>query len=226
VSPLGLWKAENGRINRWTLLANGANGAYGEYAMTSHRTSTNHCLVRPNTLVYRYHPLGGGLYRMDSFLWRKSCTTHWSLNEETIKITVTRTRMTHSCNKQYRKVCWTYTRTRDTQPPKVRALDSEGSVNGVTSLRYVVSDDSGRSWEALTIYRDGVIARRYRTTLTSTLVGPIYRGVKVSCWRATATSPLPSTYGLSISDKMAGVFRFDAKGRVTTWGVMRRQPSG
>lgn len=62
--------------------------------------------------------------------------------------------------------------------------------------------------------------------VTSTLVGPVYRGVKVSCWRATTTAPLPGTYGVSISDKMAGVFRFDAKGRVTTWGVMRRQPTG
>ena len=62
--------------------------------------------------------------------------------------------------------------------------------------------------------------------VTSTLVGAVYRGVKVSCWRATATTPLAGTYGISISDKMAGVFRFDAKGRVTTWGVMRRQPTG
>ena len=60
--------------------------------------------------------------------------------------------------------------------------------------------------------------------VTSTSVQPVYRGVKVSCWRATATDPLPKTYGVSISDKMAGVFRFDADGRVTTWGVMRRQP--
>jgi hypothetical protein len=62
--------------------------------------------------------------------------------------------------------------------------------------------------------------------VTSTLVGAAYRGVKVSCWRATATTPLPGTYGISISDKLAGVFRFDAKGRVTTWGVTRRQPTG
>ena len=62
--------------------------------------------------------------------------------------------------------------------------------------------------------------------VTSTLAAPVYRGVKVSCFRATATAPLGGTYGVSISDKMAGVFRFDAQGRVTTWGVMRRQPAG
>jgi hypothetical protein len=51
-----------------------------------------------------------------------------------------------------------------------------------------------------------------------------YRGVKVSCWRATATEPLPRTYGVSISDKFAGVFAFDAKSRVLSAGVVRRQP--
>jgi len=62
-------------------------------------------------------------------------------------------------------VCWTYTRPGDTQAPKVRALDSTGTVGGVTALRYVVSDNSGRSWEALSIYRNGVVARHYRTPL-------------------------------------------------------------
>ncbi|MGZ4353525.1 MAG: hypothetical protein ACXVZ4_08260, partial [Gaiellaceae bacterium] len=62
--------------------------------------------------------------------------------------------------------------------------------------------------------------------VTSTLVGPLYRGRKVSCWRATATAPLPNAYGVSISDKIAGVFRFDAKSRVTTWGFARSQPAG
>ncbi|HSP73875.1 MAG TPA: hypothetical protein VLN26_15990 [Gaiellaceae bacterium] len=60
--------------------------------------------------------------------------------------------------------------------------------------------------------------------VTATNLEAVYRGVKVSCWRATATRPLPNTYGISISDRFAGVFRFDAKGNVTSWGVMRRQP--
>jgi hypothetical protein len=60
--------------------------------------------------------------------------------------------------------------------------------------------------------------------VTATNLAPVYRGVKVSCWRATATQPLPNTYGVSISDRFAGVFRFDAKGKPTTWGVMRQQP--
>jgi len=199
-SPIGLWKAENGRTYRWAALP---GGGYGEYAMTAHRTSKNRCLVKPNTLVYRYHPLGGGLFRTDSFIWQKGCSTHWSLNETTLKITVTATRMTHSCNKQYAKVCWTYTRARDTQTPRVQAVDSEGTVDGVTSLRYVVSDDSGRTWEALYVYRDGAVVSRYRTTL-----GPAVKG-RMYAYRLDAT---PASF--------RGTFRFcvqshDAAGNVS-----------
>ena len=59
--------------------------------------------------------------------------------------------------------------------------------------------------------------------VTSRAVGSLYRGVKVSCWRATTTTPLGNTYGISISDKIAGWFRFDAKGRVTKQGTVWRQ---
>ena len=55
-------------------------------------------------------------------------------------------------------------------------------------------------------------------------VAPVYQGVKVSCYRATAESPLPDSLGVSISDKFAGVFQFDAKGAVTSNGIMRTQP--
>jgi hypothetical protein len=55
-------------------------------------------------------------------------------------------------------------------------------------------------------------------------VAPIYQGVKVTCYRATAASPLPNSLGVSISDKFAGVFGFDAKGAVTSAGIIRAQP--
>ena len=55
-------------------------------------------------------------------------------------------------------------------------------------------------------------------------VAPVYQGVKVSCYRATAESPLPNSLGVSISDKFAGVFQFDAHGAVTSNGIMRTQP--
>ena len=60
--------------------------------------------------------------------------------------------------------------------------------------------------------------------ITSGSVQAAGRGVRVSCWRATATEPVPRSYGVTISDKIAGVFRFDAKGNVTSWGLVRRQP--
>jgi len=53
---------------------------------------------------------------------------------------------------------------------------------------------------------------------------PVYRGIKVSCYRATAESPLPNSLGVSISDKFAGVFQFDSKGAVSSNGIMRTQP--
>ncbi len=59
--------------------------------------------------------------------------------------------------------------------------------------------------------------------VTDTSVAPIYRGVKVSCWRAT-DNPLPSSLGVSISDKFAGVFQFDADGGVSSNGIVRAQP--
>lgn len=55
-------------------------------------------------------------------------------------------------------------------------------------------------------------------------LAPLYRGVKVSCWRATTRSALPNTYGVTISDKLAGVYRYDGKGRPSKDVVLRRQP--
>jgi hypothetical protein len=60
--------------------------------------------------------------------------------------------------------------------------------------------------------------------VTSTAVEPLYRGTKVSCWLATATTPLPNTWGVSISAKFAGVFHFTATSQVDpNKATMRRQ---
>jgi hypothetical protein len=169
-SPIGTWKAES-RIYRWTALP---GGGFAEYAMTTHRTSRYHCLVKANTLIYKSHPLGNGIYREDEFQWDKKCATSWAPGWETIKIVVAPTRMTHSCDKQYTKVCFTYTRTaRDTVAPIVKALASSGTAGGTTSLQYNVSDNSGKTWEELDIYR-GVLIRRYKTTLGPSLAGHLY----------------------------------------------------
>ena len=62
--------------------------------------------------------------------------------------------------------------------------------------------------------------------VTSTSVAPVYRGTKVSCYFATASAPVPNRYGVSISDKMAGVFKVTPSGQISTWGLMKNQPSG
>lgn len=62
--------------------------------------------------------------------------------------------------------------------------------------------------------------------VTSKSLAPLYRGVKVSCWLATATAPVPNEYGVSISDKMGGVFKFTKEGKLSTWGIVKRQPAG
>jgi len=59
--------------------------------------------------------------------------------------------------------------------------------------------------------------------ITTTTVAPIYRGVKVSCWRATTTAPVPMSWGISLSTKFAGVFKFDAHGNVTNTGAVKKQ---
>jgi len=170
-SPIGTWKGQNGHTYRWTALP---GGGFAEYAMTSHRTTKNHCLVKVNTLVYKYHPLGNGIYREDAYLWDTKCAASWSPGDETVKIVVTPTRMTHSCDKEYTKVCFTYTRTAtDTVPPVVKALASTGTAGGTTRLRYTVSDNSARTWEELDIYR-GALIRRYKTTLGPALAGHLY----------------------------------------------------
>ena len=60
--------------------------------------------------------------------------------------------------------------------------------------------------------------------VASTSLAERYRGVKVSCWRSKAQAPLPNTYGVTISAKLAGVFRFDANKQVMRWGVEHLQP--
>jgi len=75
----------------------------------------------------------------------------------------------------------------------------------------------------LPVHGDVVIGCKVLNVASST-VAPVYRGIKVSCWYATATRPVANTYGVSISDRMAGVFRFTSSGTVGTWGLMRQQP--
>lgn len=60
--------------------------------------------------------------------------------------------------------------------------------------------------------------------VTSTQVEPIFRGVKVSCWFATAKAAVRNRYGVSISETFAGVFKVPRTGSATTDVLVKRQP--
>ena len=62
--------------------------------------------------------------------------------------------------------------------------------------------------------------------VTSTAVAPEYRGIKVTCLRSNGTTSVPNSYYVSISAKIAGVAKFDAKSQLTSWGIVKTQPSG
>lgn len=55
-------------------------------------------------------------------------------------------------------------------------------------------------------------------------VPPLYRGVKVGCFRADAAGPLPSAYGVALTDRFAGVFRFDSSRNAGPNIFVRAQP--
>ena len=166
-TPLGVWKAQNQRIYKWIPY----QGGYEELAMTAHRTAKNNCPVQVNEPVYRYTRVSGGHYKVTAKIWRKGCKWDWEY-DQTIAIGVTATRMTLSCDKEWTKVCWTYTRAADTRPPVVQALVSTGKAGGEASLRYTVKDDSGRTHEELTLYVGAV--HHYKTALGPSLAGHVY----------------------------------------------------
>lgn len=60
--------------------------------------------------------------------------------------------------------------------------------------------------------------------INATKVPAAYRGIKVTCYIGTETGFKPSSLGVSVSDKFAGVFRIDKNARVSTDLFERRQP--
>lgn len=169
-TPTGLWRSEAGYLYRWAPLA---GGGLQEISLTVHRTPKNHCRVPAGTVVYRYHPLGGGTYLEDEFSWDSSCHASWDANAETVKLVVTATRLTLYCGEPFTEVCARYTRV-DRTAPRVRALASTGRSGGATVLRYLVSDASGKTRETIAIYRGGTLLARYRTTLGPARAGRVY----------------------------------------------------
>ena len=113
-------------------------------------------------------------------------------------------------------------------------VNADGSSTHVFKKRLPAS----RSASGGTVYRlkagesfgipvsGGVVIGCKVLNVTSTSVAPVYRGIKVSCWFATASATVPNRYGVSISDKMAGVFKVTPSGQLSTWGLVKSQPSG
>ena len=54
--------------------------------------------------------------------------------------------------------------------------------------------------------------------------GPQYRGRRVVCFRSINTKPIPNSYGVVVSNKFAGSFRFNAKGAPGPTAFVRFQP--
>ena len=113
-SPVGLWRM-GGRLYRWVAISRG----FEERSMTAHKLKHG-CLVRRGAAVDRYYAKGNNLYRVAYRYWRArrggpgrhgtNCTKYWKAPAATVKIVVTSTQMTLSCDNRVNKVCYVYKR--------------------------------------------------------------------------------------------------------------------
>jgi hypothetical protein len=111
-SPVGLWLAGS-HLYRWVAIRNG----FEERNMTPYKLPHG-CLVRKGDAVDRYFRKSKNLYRVAYHYWYrgrggpgkagKNCTKRWKAPEATVKIIVTSTRMTVSCDNKPGKVCNRY----------------------------------------------------------------------------------------------------------------------
>lgn len=113
-SPVGVWRM-GGRLYRWVAIKNG----FEERSMTAHKLRHG-CLVRRGDAVDRYYAKGNGIYRVAYRYWRArsggpgrsgtNCTKYWKAPKAKVKIVVTPTRMTLSCDNKVTKACYLYKR--------------------------------------------------------------------------------------------------------------------
>ncbi|MGZ4384833.1 MAG: hypothetical protein ACXVY3_09555 [Gaiellaceae bacterium] len=113
-SPVGLWRTGK-YLYRWVAIRKG----FEERSMTPHKLKHG-CLVRSGDAVDRFYPSGNNLYRVAYRYWHAgpggsgkagtNCTTRWKTPEATVKLIVTSTRMTLSCDNKPSKVCYAYRR--------------------------------------------------------------------------------------------------------------------
>ena len=113
-SPVGTWRI-NGRLYRWVAIRNG----YEERNMTPHKLRHG-CLVKRGDAVDRYYPLGNNIYRVAYRYWSARsggagrsglhCRKFWKAPSAKVKIVVTSTQMTLSCDNKVNKACYSYKR--------------------------------------------------------------------------------------------------------------------
>jgi|GEM_PF-2206907 len=115
-SPVGVWRM-GGRLYRLVAIRNG----FEERSVTAHKLRHG-CLVRRGDAVDRYYAKGNGIYRVAYRYWHArsggpgrsgtNCTKYWKAPRAKVKITVTPTRMTLSCDNKVTKACYVYRRVR------------------------------------------------------------------------------------------------------------------
>jgi hypothetical protein len=113
-SPVGTWRM-GGRLYRWVAYKKG----FEERSMTAHKLKHG-CLVRKGDAVDRYYPKSGNIYRVAYRYWSakrggpgssgKNCRKYWKAPKAKVRIVVTPTTMTLSCDNKVNKVCYVYKR--------------------------------------------------------------------------------------------------------------------
>ena len=113
-SPVGNWRI-NGRLYRWVAIKNG----YEERNMTPHKLRHG-CLVKRGDAVDRYYSLGNNIFRVAYRYWSARsggagrsglhCRKFWKAPSAKVKIVVTSTQMTLSCDNKVNKACYSYKR--------------------------------------------------------------------------------------------------------------------
>jgi hypothetical protein len=113
-SPVGVWRM-GGRLYRWVAYKNG----FEERTLKTHKLRHG-CLVRKGAAVDRYYPKGGNIYRVAYRYWSakaggpgrsgRNCRTYWKAPRARVRIIVTPTKMTLSCDNRVNRVCYVYKR--------------------------------------------------------------------------------------------------------------------
>lgn len=114
-SPVGTWNTD-GLIYVWSAMPKG----FEAVSMTPHKIHSNGCLIGKGEAVEHYYPKGNNIYRVAYQYWYPNkggagkaglrCTKHWKNTEAKVRIIVSSTKMTVSCDNKIGKVCTKFRR--------------------------------------------------------------------------------------------------------------------